>query len=92
MATSRCHEVATSTKFRPARANSTKDMFNPDVDQDAARKYVDKLEKTLEVLGDATGPAGDALKSELNKARQAAEAPPSKVQIVAPERRVDRVG
>ena len=44
------------------------------------------------MLGDATGPAGDALKSELNKARQAAEAPPSKVQIVAPERRVDRVG
>ena len=66
---------------RKPTLNSAKDKVNPDVARDAARNKISKLEKALEVLSDSTGPAVDALKSELEKARQAAKVPPLNVQI-----------
>ena len=42
----------------------------PDVLRDAARTKIQKLEKALEVMGDIVGPAVDALKAELDKARR----------------------
>ena len=64
---------------RKPTLNSAKDKVNPDVARDAARNKISKLEKALEVLSDSTGPAVDALKSELEKARQAAKVPPLNV-------------
>ena len=73
--------VASSVQAQPLKPilTSAKDKVNPDAARDAARNKVSKLEKALEVLGDSTGPAVDALKSELEKARQAV--PPLNVQI-----------
>ena len=47
---------------------------------DAARTKIQKLEKALEVMGDAVGRAVDVLKSELDKARQAAKVPQFRLQ------------
>ena len=60
---------------------SAKDKVNPEAARDAPRNKIFKLEKALEVLSDSTRPAVDALKSELEKARQAAKVPPLNVQI-----------
>ena len=78
--------VLSSVQHQPAQPrkptlNSAKDKVNPDVVRDAARNQISKLEKALEVLSDSTGPAVDALKSELEKARQAAKVPPLNVQV-----------
>ena len=54
-------------------ARSAKEKVGPDVLHDAARTKIQKLEKALEVMEDAVGPAVDALKAELDKARQAAK-------------------
>ena len=48
--------------------------------RDAART---KLEKALEVMGDAVGAVVVALKAELDKAMQAAKVPPLSIQIAA---------
>ena len=69
--------------FDSQLSRSAKDKVSPDVVRDAARTKIQKLEKALEVMGDAVGPAVDVLKSELDKARQAAEVPPQSVQIAA---------
>ena len=60
---------------------SVKDKVNSDAARDAVRNTIFKLEKALEVLSDSTRPAVDALKSELEKARQAAKVPPLNMQI-----------
>ena len=62
---------------------SAKDKVSPDAAREAARNKILKLERALEVLSDSSGPSVDALKSELEKARQAAKAPPLKVQITS---------
>ena len=76
VASSRCHEVPC------AQLSAT--SATPEADVQVCRTEQDKifkLENTLEVLSDSTGPAVDVLKSELEKARQAAKAPPFNVQI-----------
>ena len=55
---------------------SAKDKVSPDAAREAARNKIFKLERALEVMSDSSGPSVDALKSELEKARQAAKAPP----------------
>ena len=62
---------------------SPKDKVSPDAAREAARNKILKLERALEVLSDSSGPSVDALKSELEKARQAAKARPLKVQITS---------
>ena len=69
--------------MRQPIARSAKEKVSPDVLRDAARAHLQKLEKALEVMGDAVGPAVDALKAELHKARQAAKVPPLSIQIAA---------
>ena len=75
--------VPRSVQAQPLKPilTSAKDKVNPEAARDAARNKVSKLEKALEVLGDSAGPAVDALKSELEKARQAAKVLPLNVQI-----------
>ena len=70
---------------RPAQvfARSAKENVNPDVARCAALTQVQKLEKALEIMGDAEGPAVEALKLELDKARRAAKVLPLSVQITA---------
>ena len=74
--------ITEATSFQPI-ARSAKEKVSPDVLRDAARTKIQKLEKALEVMGDAVGPAVDALKAELDKARQAAKVPPLSIQIAA---------
>ena len=66
---------------RKPTLKSDKDKVNPDAARDAARNKIPKLEKALEVLSDSNGPPVDALKSELEKARQAAKVPPSERRL-----------
>ena len=54
----------------------------PHAAREAARNKICTLETVLEV-SDSIGPSVDAVKSELEKARNAAKAPPLKVQITS---------
>ena len=62
------HQSSASLKppvsVRQPIARSAKEKVSPDVLRDAARTKIQKLEKALEVMGDAVGPAVDALKAE----------------------------
>ena len=62
-----------------------------DAFRDAARTKIQKLEKALEVMGDVVGPAVDALKAELDKARQAAKVPPLWIQIALTQDFIERL-
>ena len=73
-----------------AFARSAKEKVNPDVARCAALTQLQKLEKALEVMGDAEGPAVDALKLELDKARRAAKVAPLSVQIPATQEFIKR--
>ena len=90
------HDRATASvppvSVRQPIARSAKDKVSPDVVRDAASTKIQKLEKSLEVMGDAVGPAVDVLKSELDKARQAAKVPPLSVQIAATQDFIKTLG
>ena len=77
---------------RPAQvfARSAKEKVNPDVARCAAFTQVQKLEKALEIMGDAEGPAVEALKLELDKARKVAKVPRLSVQITATQEFIKR--
>ena len=75
---------------RLAEVFAAKEKVNPDVARCAAVTQVQKLEKAFEIMGDAEGPAVDALKLELDKARRAAKVPPLSVQVTATQEFIKR--
>ena len=54
---------------------------NPDSSREAARFKVTKLEKALEVMGDADGPVVECLKGELEKARNVTKRRPLQQEV-----------